>query len=151
MAALESQRATLGDDFVDTALAPLRRRLEAMQASRPVLRQVTIVFLDIVGSTRLGQRLDPEDIQAVVDGALARFTALEAERKTIQTRTQEAQSRRNTLSKQIGMMKGKGEDTTAVMAEVAGLGDEQKQLETRLSELQAELSDFLMGVPKVSV
>ena len=79
----------------------------------------------------------------------ARFETLEAERKTIQTRTQEAQSRRNTLSKQIGMMKGKGEDTTAVMAEVAGLGDEQKQLEARLSELQAELNDFLMGVPNL--
>ena len=79
----------------------------------------------------------------------ARFETLEAERKAIQTRTQEAQSRRNTLSKQIGMMKGKGEDTTAVMAEVAGLGDEQKQLESRLSELQAELNDFLMGVPNL--
>jgi seryl-tRNA synthetase len=79
----------------------------------------------------------------------ARFDALEAERKTIQTRTQDAQSRRNTLSKQIGMLKGKGEDTTAVMAEVAGLGDEQKQLESRLSELQAELNDFLMGVPNL--
>jgi seryl-tRNA synthetase len=79
----------------------------------------------------------------------ARFETLEAERKSIQTRTQEAQSRRNTLSKQIGMMKGKGEDTTAVMAEVAGLGDEQKQLEARLSELQGELNDFLMGVPNL--
>ncbi|MFH1817572.1 MAG: serine--tRNA ligase [Pseudomonadota bacterium] len=79
----------------------------------------------------------------------ARFETLEAERKTIQTRTQDAQSRRNTLSKQIGMMKGKGEDTTTVMAEVAGLGDEQKQLEARLSELQAELNDFLMGVPNL--
>ncbi len=79
----------------------------------------------------------------------ARFETLEAERKSIQTRTQEAQSRRNTLSKQIGMMKGKGEDTTAIMAEVAGLGDEQKRLETRLSELQAELNDFLMGVPNL--
>lgn len=79
----------------------------------------------------------------------ARFETLEAERKTIQTRTQDAQSRRNTLSKQIGMLKGKGEDTTAVMAEVAGLGDELKQLETRLSELQAELNDFLMGVPNL--
>ena len=79
----------------------------------------------------------------------ARFESLEGERKTIQTRTQEAQSRRNSLSKQIGMMKGKGEDTTAVMAEVAGLGDEQKQLESRLSELQAELNDFLMGVPNL--
>jgi seryl-tRNA synthetase len=79
----------------------------------------------------------------------ARFDALEAERKTIQTRTQEAQSRRNSMSKQIGMMKGKGEDTTAVMAEVAGLGDELKQMETRLSELQAELNDFLMGLPNL--
>ena len=79
----------------------------------------------------------------------ARFEALEGERKTIQTRTQDAQSRRNSLSKQIGMLKGKGEDASAVMAEVAGLGDELKQLETRLAELQAELNDFLMGVPNL--
>ena len=79
----------------------------------------------------------------------ARFEALEAERKTIQTRTQDAQARRNALSKQIGMLKGKGEDASGVMAEVAGLGDELKQLETRLSELQAELNDFLMGVPNL--
>jgi seryl-tRNA synthetase len=79
----------------------------------------------------------------------ARFDALEAERKKIQTRTQDAQNRRNTLSKQIGMLKGKGEDTTAVMAEVAGLGDELKQMETRLSALQTEINDFLMGVPNL--
>ncbi len=79
----------------------------------------------------------------------ARFEALEAERKTIQTRTQEAQAKRNSLSKQIGMLKGKGEDASAVMAEVAGLGDELKQLETRLAELQGELNDFLMGVPNL--
>jgi seryl-tRNA synthetase len=79
----------------------------------------------------------------------ARFDALEAERKTIQTRTQDAQNRRNTLSKQIGMLKGKGEDTTAVMAEVAGLGDELKQMETRLAALQSEINDFLMGVPNL--
>ena len=79
----------------------------------------------------------------------ARFDALEAERKTIQTRTQEAQSRRNSMSKQIGMMKGKGEDTTAVMAEVAGLGDELKQNEDRLAALQSEINDFLMGVPNL--
>lgn len=79
----------------------------------------------------------------------ARFDALEAERKTIQTRTQEAQSRRNSMSKQIGMMKGKGEDTTAVMAEVAGLGDELKQMEERLGALQTEINDFLMGIPNL--
>ena len=79
----------------------------------------------------------------------ARFDALEAERKTIQTRTQDAQNRRNTLSKQIGMLKGKGEDTTAVMAEVAGLGDELKQMEIRLAALQSEINDFLMEVPNL--
>ncbi|MGA9165614.1 MAG: serine--tRNA ligase [Thiobacillus sp.] len=78
-----------------------------------------------------------------------RFDALEGERKTIQTRTQDAQSRRNSMSKQIGMMKGRGEDTTAVMAEVAGLGDELKQMEERLAALQTEINDFLMGVPNL--
>jgi len=98
-----------------------------------------------------------KDVATVVERLAARgfhfdatrFEALEAERKTIQTRTQDAQNRRNTLSKQIGMLKGKGEDTTAVMAEVAGLGDELKQLETRLAALQTEINDFLMGVPNL--
>lgn len=80
---------------------------------------------------------------------VTRFNALEAERKMIQTRTQDAQAKRNTLSKQIGMLKGKGEDTTAVMAEVAGLGDDLKQMETRLAALQTEINDFLMGVPNL--
>jgi seryl-tRNA synthetase len=79
----------------------------------------------------------------------ARFDALETERKDIQTRTQDAQARRNALSKQIGMLKGKGEDASAVMAEVAGLGDELKRMEDRLSALQAEINDFVMGVPNL--
>jgi len=79
----------------------------------------------------------------------ARFDALEAERKEIQTRTQDAQARRNALSKQIGMLKGKGEDASAVMAEVAGLGDDLKRMEERLSALQTEINDFVMGVPNL--
>jgi seryl-tRNA synthetase len=79
----------------------------------------------------------------------ARFDALEAERKTIQIRTQDLQSRRNSLSRQIGMLKGKGEDTTAVMAEVAGLGDELKQMEDQLAVLQLAINDFLMGIPNL--
>jgi seryl-tRNA synthetase len=79
----------------------------------------------------------------------ARFDALETERKDIQTRTQDAQARRNALSKQIGMLKGKGEDTSAVMAEVAGLGDELKRMEDRLSALQTEINDFVMGIPNL--
>jgi seryl-tRNA synthetase len=80
---------------------------------------------------------------------VAGFNALEAERKAIQMRTEELQSKRNSLSKQIGMLKGKGEDTTAVMAEVAGLGDELKNNEQALSAVQAKMSDFMQAVPNL--
>ncbi|MGK5080434.1 serine--tRNA ligase [Janthinobacterium sp. HLX7-2] len=80
---------------------------------------------------------------------VAGFTALEAERKAIQTRTEELQGKRNALSKQIGMLKGKGEDTSAVMAQVAGLGDELKADEAALTVVQAKLSDFIMAVPNL--
>lgn len=80
IAALESQRTLLGDAVVDAALGPLREKLAALSAppggADPDLRQVTILFLDVVGSTRLSTRLDPEDVNAVMDGALARFTKI---------------------------------------------------------------------------
>jgi seryl-tRNA synthetase len=79
----------------------------------------------------------------------AKFTALEQERKTVQTRTQDLQAKRNNASKQIGMAKAKGEDVTAIMAEVAGLGDQLKADETRLGELQKELQDMLLNVPNL--
>ena len=80
---------------------------------------------------------------------VATFSALEAERKAIQTRTEELQGKRNSLSKQIGMLKGKGEDTTAVMAEVAGLGDELKANEVALGEVQARMARFMEAVPNL--
>ncbi|CUI03921.1 serine--tRNA ligase [Massilia antarctica] len=80
---------------------------------------------------------------------VASFNALEAERKAIQTRTEDLQSKRNSLSKQIGMLKGKGEDTSAVMADVAGLGDELKANETSLGEVQAKLAAFMEAVPNL--
>jgi seryl-tRNA synthetase len=80
---------------------------------------------------------------------VAAFNALEAERKAIQTRTEELQGKRNSLSKQIGMLKGKGEDTTAVMAEVAGLGDELKANEVALAEVQAKMARFMENVPNL--
>src|SRR5436190_9191954 len=80
---------------------------------------------------------------------VARFQALEAERKTIQTRTEELQARRNSLSKQIGQLKSKGGDTAAAMAEVAGIADELKASAERLERLQAELQALLMGVPNL--
>lgn len=80
---------------------------------------------------------------------VAGFNALEAERKAIQTRTEELQGKRNALSKQIGMLKGKGEDTTAVMAEVAGLGDELKANEVALGEVQAKMAAFMQTIPNL--
>ncbi|PKO46200.1 MAG: serine--tRNA ligase [Betaproteobacteria bacterium HGW-Betaproteobacteria-22] len=79
----------------------------------------------------------------------ARFSALESERKTVQTRTQDLQARRNQISKQIGMAKAKGEDVSVIMAEVAGLGERLKADESRLSELQTELQDMLLNVPNL--
>jgi seryl-tRNA synthetase len=78
-----------------------------------------------------------------------RFRALEAERKTLQTGTEELQAQRNSLSKQIGQRKAKGEDTTAVMAEVAGLADALKASAERLEALQAELNEMLMALPNL--
>ncbi|MDB5795312.1 MAG: serS [Noviherbaspirillum sp.] len=80
---------------------------------------------------------------------VAGFNALEAERKQIQTRTEELQGKRNMLSKQIGMLKGKGEDTSAVMAEVAGIGDELKASAERLDEVQAKMSEFMLAIPNL--
>ncbi|BBI98673.1 serine--tRNA ligase [Ferrigenium kumadai] len=77
----------------------------------------------------------------------ARFEQLEGERKTIQTRTQELQAKRNATSKQIGAAKAKGEDVSAIMAEVATLGDELKQLETHLAEIQQAFDAFLSVIP----
>jgi seryl-tRNA synthetase len=98
-----------------------------------------------------------KDIQAVAARLASRgmtldttlITALETERKDIQTRTQDLQAKRNSLSKQIGIAKGKGEDTAPIMAEVAGLGDALKQMEDRLAGIQEELNQILMVLPNL--
>jgi seryl-tRNA synthetase len=81
------------------------------------------------------------------------FRALESERKTIQIRTEELQSRRNALSKQIGQLKSKGPDgaaaVDAVMAEVAGLKAELEASATRLDQIQADLQVMLVAVPNL--
>jgi seryl-tRNA synthetase len=76
-----------------------------------------------------------------------KFAQLEAERKTIQTRTQELQAKRNNSSKLIGQAKAKGEDTSAIMAQVATLGDELKQAEVQLGEVQSALQQLLEVIP----
>ncbi|MFL9710581.1 serine--tRNA ligase [Methylobacillus sp. Pita1] len=77
------------------------------------------------------------------------FTALENERKTVQTRTQDLQAKRNATSKQIGIAKSKGEDVAPIMAEIAGLGAQLKEDEERLAVIQAELQQLLLNVPNL--
>ena len=80
-----------------------------------------------------------------------RFRALESERKTIQTRTEELQARRNSQSKLIGQLKSKGATTEvdAVMADVASIKDELESSAKRLDQLQAELQVVLLAVPNL--
>ena len=78
-----------------------------------------------------------------------KFRALEIERKTLQTRTEELQSQRNSLSKQIGMLKAKGESTDQVMADVSTIKTELDASALRLDALQAEIQDMLLAVPNL--
>ena len=77
------------------------------------------------------------------------FRALETERKSIQTRTEELQAQRNALSRQIGAMKSSGEDTTAVMAEVAGIGEALKQASEQNDAVQTRMNDWLANLPNL--
>ena len=93
---------------------------------------------------RLSRRKDPQPFLDV-----PRFTGLEAERKSIQTQTEQLQAQRNALSKQIGVLKGKGEPVDAVMAEVAGIGDTLKKSAERLDAIQTELEVLLLAIPNL--
>ena len=97
------------------------------------------------------------NLDAVAEGLAKRgkpidfteFRALEAERKTLQTHTQDLQAQRNSLSKQIGMLKGKGEDASGVMAQVGAIGDELKASEIHLGELLEKFTAILAGLPNI--
>jgi seryl-tRNA synthetase len=79
----------------------------------------------------------------------AAFEALEASRKAVQTETQELQAKRNQLSRQIGQMKGRGEDASQLVAQVNAQADRLKAIEQELESVQARLNEFLLGVPNV--
>ncbi|MEY4495437.1 MAG: hypothetical protein RL744_501 [Pseudomonadota bacterium] len=78
-----------------------------------------------------------------------KFNTLESERKSLQTRTEELQAKRNQLAKAIGMKKGKGEDASAEMAEATQINVDMESGAARLTILQAEIADFLMGIPNL--
>ena len=89
--------------------------------------------------------------QAFLD--LAAFTSLEAERKTIQTRTEELQARRNALSKQIGQLKSKGAagaaEVDAVMAQTADIKTELEHSAAQLERIQSDMQAMLLAVPNL--
>jgi seryl-tRNA synthetase len=106
---------------------------------------ITLLRRDLPGVlAQLQRRKNP---QPYLDEA--RYTALEGERKQIQTRTEQLQAQRNAASKQIGQRKARGEDSADLMAEVNGIADTMKASETRLQDIQAELQDLLMGLPNL--
>jgi len=82
---------------------------------------------------------------------VAAFRALESERKTLQTRTEELQAQRNSLSKQIGLLKGKGQhaEADAVMAQVGAIKTELDASAVRLEVIQTELQALLLAVPNL--
>ncbi|MEO7056776.1 MAG: serine--tRNA ligase, partial [Caldimonas sp.] len=93
---------------------------------------------------RLETRQSPQPFLDV-----ARFTSLESERKSLQTRTEELQARRNLISREIGKLKGQGGDASAPMAEVAGVASELASSAVRLEGIQAELHEQLMALPNL--
>jgi seryl-tRNA synthetase len=77
------------------------------------------------------------------------YTRLEAERKQIQTETETLQARRNATSRLIGLAKGRGEATSALMAEVSGMAEQLAAGASRLEAIQAELQALLMALPNL--
>jgi seryl-tRNA synthetase len=113
-------------------------------------RQTAVSMLDPVllrtQPAELAQRLKET---RGFDLDVSRIADLEAARKQIQKRTEELQNLRNTRSKAIGQAKTKGEDVSALMAEVAGFGDELKASEEKLDEIRAEIEGIALGIPNL--
>ncbi len=121
-----------------------RRRRKAVSYNEPML-DITLLRKDLPSVVaRLESR---KKNQPYLD--VARFSALEAERKQLQTRTEEIQARRNALNKQIGPLKAKGESVDALMAEVNALKAEMESSAVRLEALQPELQTLLLAVPNL--
>jgi seryl-tRNA synthetase len=99
-------------------------------------------------------RENPQDFDSAlarrgVEGPSAAILALDGKHRAIQTRMQEAQSRRNSISKEIGALKSRGEDASKVMAEVGQLKADIKGWEEDARAIGAELNSLLMGLPNV--
>ena len=80
---------------------------------------------------------------------VARFEALEAQRKTLQTRTEQLQAERNSRSKSIGQAKQRGEDIAPLLAEVDQMGSDLEQGKRELDSIQGELDNLLLNIPNL--
>jgi len=98
-----------------------------------------------------------KDTQQVADRLAARryvldvetFNALEARRKSVQVRTEQIQASRNTLSKQIGQAKAKGEDASDLMAQAADLPNQLSAAEAELAVIQSDMEAWLSSIPNL--
>ena len=77
------------------------------------------------------------------------YSTLENKRKEIQTRMEQLRNERNVYSKEIGMAKGKGQDTSAFMAQVADIGNRLKSAEEEFAKIEAELDAIQLGMPNL--
>ena len=84
-----------------------------------------------------------------VDPHAERVIALDARRREVQTAFQERQKARNRMSKEIGGVRARGEDASALVAEVAALKDKAQALEREEKSLAAELDGLLAGLPNL--
>ncbi|MBU0809334.1 MAG: serine--tRNA ligase [Gammaproteobacteria bacterium] len=80
---------------------------------------------------------------------VARFEALEAQRKTVQTRTEQLQAERNSRSKSIGQAKQRGEDIAPLLAEVDQMGSDLEAGKRELDAIQSELDILLLNIPNL--
>ncbi|HDL1260400.1 seryl-tRNA synthetase [Mannheimia haemolytica] len=78
-----------------------------------------------------------------------RVKTLEEQRKTLQVKTETLQAERNTRSKNIGAAKARGEDISALLAEVDSMGNELDTAKVELDKVQAEIRELLLSVPNL--
>lgn len=80
---------------------------------------------------------------------VAKLTALEEQRRSLQVETQDLQNLRNTKSKAIGQAKGRGEDITPLLAEVDGLGAQLDAAKQQLDKVLHDVEQIALTVPNL--
>lgn len=116
-----------------------------------------VLSINIYGGKMLNTKLLRDNPQQVADNLKQRGVTLdtkvlgdlEAKRKAVQQVTQDLQTKRNQLSKAIGVAKSRGEDASAILKEVSQLGDDLKKNEQMLEQIQQELREFVLGLPNI--